>query len=65
MEELAKGGAFEKRMEGKGREVIVAVWGGRVIGTVVMERVRDVLEVWGWTVERKYRGNGMGKDLVG
>ena len=59
--------------EGDGAVVIVARWNGRVIGAVVLRNVAAAAaaaatparwEVWAWTVELRYRGKGLGKDLV-
>jgi multisubunit Na+/H+ antiporter MnhB subunit len=48
------------------REVIIAKWGERVIGTVVLSFFEGNMDaqVWTWTVERRYRGKGLGRDLV-
>ncbi|KAF8242041.1 hypothetical protein K440DRAFT_607916 [Wilcoxina mikolae CBS 423.85] len=48
------------------REVIIAKWGERVIGTVVLHFFEGNKEaqVWTWTVEQRYRGKGLGRDLL-
>ncbi|KAI5804994.1 acetyltransferase, GNAT family [Geopyxis carbonaria] len=51
---------FERRVKGEGREMVVAVWNDTVVGAVVTEGEK----VWAWTVMRKYRGKGLGKDLL-
>jgi hypothetical protein len=41
--------------------VVVAVWKGEVVGAVA---VRERAEVWAWTVVLRYRGKGLGRDLL-
>ena len=65
--------------QGDGAVVVVARWDGRVIGAVVLKNVAAAAaaataptntteaarwEVWAWTVDLRYRGKGLGKDLV-
>jgi len=54
--------------EGDGAVVVVARWGGRVVGAVVLRNVAAApparWEVWAWTVELRYRGKGLGTDLL-
>jgi len=49
-----------------GRQVVVAKWGEKVIGAVVLQigKGDKVALVWAWTVERRYRGKGLGRGLV-
>jgi GNAT superfamily N-acetyltransferase len=47
-------------LEAPGTDVVVAKWGGKVIGAVVV-RGEDV---WAWTVQLRYRGKGLGRDLL-
>ena len=46
------------------RITVVARWGERVIGAVVVAVGDQKAEVWGWAVELRYRGKGLGRDLV-
>lgn len=51
--------------------MIVARWGEELIGSIVVRPVKgdadkgeERVEIWAWTVVRRYRGKGVGGDLL-
>jgi len=56
-----------KQLEGKDKDVVVAKWGDLMVGACVVRYSKEaagVAEVWAWTVKMRYRGTGLGKDLL-
>jgi len=64
-EEVGTRAGLEKYLVGEDKEILVAIWGEEIIGAVVLKYPgKNKAEVWAWVVRLRYRGTGLGKDLL-
>lgn len=64
-EKIGSEEGLQKYLEGPDREVIVARWGGVVIGVVALRFPSvEKAEIWAWSVQIRYRDTGLGRDLL-